>query len=152
MGGWFNRACAALAALTILAGQPAAAQAPPEFARELSQRLAEAARAVREGGYMRVAGPFAGGLATQQSRRYTLTLRAGQDYRVIGVCDSRCGDIDLRLYDVNGNQVAQDTLNDNVPTLAIHPSATGPHAIEIDMYGCAVSPDPCWYALAVYTR
>ena len=152
MGGWFCRACAALAALTILAGQPARAQVPPEFTRELSQRLGEAGRVVRDGGYMRAAGPFAGGLASQQSRRYTLTLRAGQDYRVIAVCDSRCGDIDLRLYDVNGNQIAQDTLNDNVPTLAIHPSATGSHTIEIDMYQCTASPDPCWYALSVYTR
>ncbi len=101
---------------------------------------------------MRAAGPFSGGLAPQQSRRYTLTLRAGQDYRVIAVCDSRCGDIDLRLYDARGNQVAQDTLNDNVPTLAIRPLATGPHVIEIDMYQCTAAPDPCWYALNVYTR
>ncbi len=152
MRGWFNRACAALAALILLTATPGAAQVPPEFSRELSQRLAEAGRLVNEGGYMRVAGPFAGGLASQQSRRYTLTLRAGQDYRVIAVCDSRCGDIDLRLYDVNGNQIAQDTLSDNVPTLAIHPTATGPHTIEIDMYQCAAAPDPCWYALNVYTR
>ena len=152
MGGWINRACVALAALVMAAELPASAQVPPQFSRELSQRLAEAGRAVGEGGYMRAAGPFAGGLATQQSRRYTLTLRAGQDYRVIAVCDSRCGDIDLRLYDSNGNQIAQDTLNDNVPTLAIRPPATGPHTIEIDMYQCTASPDPCWYAFNVYTR
>lgn len=152
MGGWFNRLCGALAALMLLTATPAAAQVPPAFSRELSQRLAEAGRTVSDGGYMRAAGPFAGGLASQQSRRYTLTLRAGQDYRVIAVCDSRCGDIDLRLYDVNGNQIAQDTLNDNVPTLAIHPTATGPHSIEIDMYQCTAAPDPCWYALNVYTR
>jgi hypothetical protein len=150
--GWVKRACAVFAALAILAGLPAAAQVPPQFQRELSQRLAEAGRVVGEGGYMKVAGPFAGGLSTQQSRRYPLTLRAGQDYRVIAVCDSRCGDIDLRLYDANGNQIAQDVLNDNVPTLAIRPSATGPHSIEIDMYQCTAAPDPCWYALNIYTR
>ncbi|MFZ2032070.1 MAG: hypothetical protein WAU68_17290 [Vitreimonas sp.] len=152
MRGRVKRACAAIAALAILAGLPAAAQVPPQFQRELSQRLAEAGRAVSEGGYLKAAGPFAGGLSPQQSRRYPLTLRAGQDYRVIAVCDSRCGDIDLRLYDVNGTQVAQDVLNDNVPTLAIRPSATGPHTIEIDMYQCTAAPDPCWYALNVYTR
>ena len=152
MRGWVKRACAVLAALAILAGAPAAAQMPPQFQRELSQRLAEAGRVVGDGGYMRAAGPFSGGLAPQQSRRYTLTLRAGQDYRVIAVCDSRCGDIDLRLYDARGNQVAQDTLNDNVPTLAIRPLSTGAHVIEIDMYQCTAAPDPCWYALNVYTR
>jgi hypothetical protein len=141
-----------LAALAMAAGSSASAQVPPQFTRELSQRLAEAGRVVGEGGYMRAAGPFVGGLATQQSRRYTLTLRAGQDYRVIAVCDSRCGDIDLRLYDANGNQIAEDTLNDNVPRLAIRPPATGAHTIEIDMYQCAASPEPCWYALNVYTR
>ena len=152
MGGWINRSCVALTALVMATGLPATAQTPPEYARELSQRLAESGRAVREGGYMRAAGPFSGGLASQQSRRYTLTLRAGQDYRVVAVCDSRCADIDLRLYDLNGIQIAQDTLNDNVPTLAIRPPSTGPHTIEIDMYGCTASPDPCWYAFNVYTR
>ncbi len=152
MRGWINRACVALAALVMMAGLPATAQVPPEYGRELSQRLAEAGRAVREGGYMRAAGPFVGGLASQQSRRYTLTLRAGQDYRVIAACDSRCGDIDLRLYDSNGNQIAQDTLDDNVPTLAVRPPSTGAHTIEIDMYQCTASPDPCWYAFNVYTR
>lgn len=152
MRGWVKRACAAFAALAILAGAPAAAQVPPQFQRELQQRLAEAGRTMSDGGYMKAAGPFAGGLATQQFRRYPLTLRAGQDYRVIAICDSRCGDIDLRLYDPNGTQVAENTLNDNVPTLAIRPATTGPYTIEIDMYQCRATPDPCWYALNVYTR
>jgi hypothetical protein len=150
--GWVKRACAAFTASAILAALPAAAQVPPQFVRELTQRLAEAGRTVNEAGYMKAAGPFAGGLATQQSRRYVLTLRAGQDYRFLGACDSRCGDIDLRVYDPNGNQVAENTLNDNVPALAIRPFATGPHTIEVDMYQCAATPDPCWYAFNVYSR
>jgi hypothetical protein len=150
--GWINRVCAALAALALLIGPRAAAQAPSQISRELSQRLGENEHFQSQSGYARAAGPFVGALASRQSRRYVITLRAGQDYRIAGVCDSRCGDIDLRLYDPNGNQVAQDVLNDSVPTLAIRPPATGPHTVEVDMYQCTAAPDPCWYAFNVYSR
>ena len=152
MKGWPNPICTALTALALLAGPPAAAQVPDQFSRELSQRLGENQHLLGQSGYSRAAGPFAGGLVSRQSRRYVITLRAGQDYRIAGVCDSRCGDIDLRLYDPNGNQVAQDVLNDSVPTLAIRPPATGPHTVEVDMYQCTAAPDPCWYAFNVYSR
>ena len=152
MNGWLKRGGALFAALALLAAAPAAAQVPDPYARELAHKLAQAEQVLSESGYSRAAGPFAGGLAPRESRTYTVTLRAGLDYRVIGVCDSRCGDIDLRLYDPSHNQIAQDVLDDNIPVLQVRPASTGGYQIEVDMYRCSAAPSPCWYAFNVYSR
>jgi len=140
---------AAIAALALLA-VPAAAQVPDPFARELAQKLARAQTVVSDMGYQRAAGPFAGGLGANRAARFQVMLRAGMDYRIVGVCDSRCADLDMRLYDANEQRVAEDVLEDAVPVIHIQPAFTGQHTIEVAMIRC--SSDPCWFAFNVYSR
>jgi hypothetical protein len=146
---WAKLLASALAAL-VLTALPAAAQVPDPFARELAQKLARGEQLITDNGYSRAAGPFAGGLNAAQSRRNTVTLRAGQDYRILGVCDERCRDFDLRLFGPNGALVAQDILDDAVPIVHIVPTVTGQYDIEAVMVRCGAS--PCWYAFNVYSR
>lgn len=149
MGSWLKMAFGALAAMTLLAS-PAAAQVPDPFARELAQRLTRAEVVLTENGYARAAGPFAGGLSEGSARRSNLTLRAGQDYRIVGVCEGRCRDLDLRLYGPNGQLVGQDVLDDAVPVIHIRPTVTGQYMVETAMARCGGA--PCWYAFNVYSR
>jgi hypothetical protein len=149
MVGWVKKTAAGLAALAFLAGT-AAAQVPDPFARELAQRLSRAETLLTENGYARAAGPFAGGLPEGRGRRFTVMLRAGQDYRIVGVCDSRCGDLDLRLYAANNQLIAQDVLNDAVPVIHVRPVSTGNYDIEAVMSHCTEA--PCWFAFNVYSR
>lgn len=149
MGSWVKRAGAVLAALALTA-LPAAAQVPDPFARELAQRLTRGEELLTRNGYSRAAGPFAGGLTERGGRRYTVMLRAGQDYRIFGVCDARCRDLDLRLFGPNGDLVGQDVLDDAVPIVHIRPTVTGNYDIEALMQRCAGQ--PCWYAFNVYSR
>jgi len=146
--GW-RQAFAAITALTLLAG-PAAAQVPDPFARELAQKLSQGETMLRGDGYQRAAGPFAGGLNQARANRHTIMLRAGQDYRILGVCDERCRDLDLRLF-LNGDQlVAQDVLDDAVPIIHLRPAVTGNYEVEAIMARCGAA--PCWYAFNVYSR
>jgi hypothetical protein len=147
---WVKRTAAALAALVLAAAGAAAAQVPDPFARDLAQKLAGAEQLVGAEGYARAAGPFAGGLRQSERRAFTVMLRAGQDYRVIGVCNESCGDLDLRMYDAAGQIVTADTLADDVPILRVTPRATGNYAIEADMAQCAAR--TCWFAFNVYAR
>lgn len=140
---------AGLAALVVLAG-PAAAQVPDPFARELAQKLARGEELLRDNGYQRAAGPFAGGLNQGGVRRHTIMLRAGQDYRILGVCDERCGDFDLRLLAAGDQLVAQDILDDAVPIVHVRPVFTGNYEVEALMPRCSGA--PCWYAFNVYSR
>jgi len=144
-----KRAFAAFAALALLAG-PAAAQVPDPFARELAQKLSRGEALLRDDGYQRAAGPFAGGLNERRARRHTIMLRAGQDYRILGVCDERCGDFDLRLYAAGNQLVAQDVLDDAVPIIHVRPAVTGNYDVEAVMSRCGSA--PCWYAFNVYSR
>jgi hypothetical protein len=149
MFSWVKKAAAGLAALVVLSGT-AAAQVPDPFARELAQRLARSETLLTENGYARAAGPFPGGLAEGRARRFTVMLRAGQDYRIVGVCDHRCHDLDLRLFTAGGQLVAQDVLNDAVPVIHVRPTATGNYDIEAIMAQCGDT--PCWFAFNVYSR
>lgn len=142
-------ALAALAALTLAAG-PAAAQVPDPYARELAQRLALTETVLVDQGYARAAGPFAGGVAAREGRRFNLMLRAGQDYRIVGVCESRCRDLDMRLFDSENRLIAQDVLEDSVPIIHVRPRVTGRHDIEVEIMGCTGA--PCWFAFNVYSR
>lgn len=149
MLSWVKKAAAGLAAPALLAGS-AQAQVPDPYARELAQRLTRAEALLTENGYARAAGPFAGGMPERRARRYTVMLRAGQDYRIVGVCDSRCGNLDLRLFAANNQLVAQDVLRDAVPVIHVRPVATGNYDIEAIMAQCNEA--PCWFAFNVYSR
>ena len=89
-------------------------------------------------------------VAEAQAVRRTIMLRAGQDYRIVGVCDDRCTDLDLRLSDPRGQVIAQDAFADGVWTFHVQPAFTGDHVIEVAMVRCSGS--PCWYAFNVYSR
>ena len=149
MLSWVKKAAAGLAALAVLAGS-AEAQVPDPFARELAQGLAREEAPLTENGYARAAGPFAGGLPEQRARRFTVMLRAGQDYRILGVCDRRCGDLDLRLFAPNNQLVAQNVQDDAAPVIHVRPVATGNYDIEAIMAQCNEA--PCWFAFNVYSR
>jgi hypothetical protein len=149
MFSWVKKAAVGMAALALLCG-PAAAQVPDPFARELAQRLARAETLLSENGYARAAGPFAGGLPERRARRFTVMLRAGQDYRIVGVCESRCGNLDLRLFAASNQLIAQDVMRDAVPVIHVRPVATGNYDIEAIMAQC--NETPCWFAFNVYSR
>jgi hypothetical protein len=147
---WVQMLAAAAAALVLL-GPPAGAQVPDPFARELAQRLARSDEVVGEYNYSRAAGPFAGGLRLRESRRFEVMLRAGMDYRIVGVCDARCRNLDIRVLDANGFQVGEDMLRDAVPTIDLRPPVTGVHTIEVLMPACAAA-GACYFAFNVYSR
>jgi hypothetical protein len=148
--GSMRKLAAALAAFVLLAGTPAGAQVPDPWARQLAANLAHAEPTVVGEGFMLAAGPFAGALAQQRARQININLRAGQDYRFVAACDSRCGDIDLRLFDPNGRLVGEDTADNSTPVLRVRANVTGPHRVEVAMYRCGA--DQCWYAFNVYSR
>lgn len=151
MGFRVGKILAAVAAVALFGAFPAAqAQVPDPYGRELARQLAQAEALLGQRGYHRVAGPFAGGLDTRLNRRFQLNLRAGQEYRVIGVCDSRCSDIDMRIYDSADNVVAQDLLDDDVPIMELRPRVTGLYTIEVVMWQCTAR--PCFFAFNVYAR
>lgn len=99
------------------------------------------------------AGPAPAGTAVELSgmlvqgyyRTHTVTLRANAEYTFVGACDRDCSDLDLQLFDENGNLIDEDLLSDDVPVVTVVPEWTGRFYVKVIMARCSVS--PCGYTV-----
>jgi TIR domain len=114
------------------------------------QQLQSAQAAAAQQGFQLVGQPFSGSLAQGQSWNVPAQLFQGYDYRILGVCDRDCADLDLVLFDSQGRQISQDTTTSNQPIVAVQPSYNDNFTVQVQMYNCTVA--PCYYAIALYGR
>jgi hypothetical protein len=126
------------------------AQIPPDSQQILLGQLQQAEQIAAQQGFQRVGQPFAGGLVQGQSWNVPAQLVAGYEYRVLGVCDQNCRDMDLAVYDESGATVAQDNASDDHPVVAVTPATSGQFTIQAQMFQC--TGQPCYYALILYGR
>lgn len=94
----------------------------------------------------------AGQLERGGSVKLVVHLWAGKSYRITGVCERACGDVDLRLHDLAaaGVAVAEDTLSDSVPLLEFSARTTGPHLLTVDMREC--EGESCYFGVRILSK
>mgnify|MGYP001476066655 FL=1 len=125
--------------------------APPDSPQAIIlAQLQQAQAALAQQGFQLVGQPYSGGLQQGQTWNVPAQLATGVDYRVIGVCDRDCADLDLLLFDANGAPLTQDRSTSSQPMIGIQPAYGGTYTIQVQMYNCSVA--PCYYALALYGR
>jgi hypothetical protein len=136
------------------AAQPVAGPAPAAAGESpqaiILAQLQQAHAALGQQGYQLVGQPFSGGLQQGQSWNVPAELHPGVDYRIVGVCDRDCADLDLVVYDPQGAVITQDTSTTSQPVVAIQPAYLGNFTVQVQMYNCTVA--PCYYAIALYAR
>jgi hypothetical protein len=71
---------------------------------------------------------------------YTVTLIAGVPYKIAGVCDNDCPDLDIKLLDSSGSELASDSLTDSLPIVDYRPSRSGDYRVRVIMYDCNIAP------------
>ena len=82
--------------------------------------------------------------------RWQVALRGGSAYRILGVCDGDCTNVDIELIDVRtGGVVASDVLPDDYPVVDYTPAADGQYIVRIMMQACSVA--PCYAGARVLT-
>ena len=133
--------------ITLLALTSAHAQ--QEYIDQLVVQLELNTEALAQIGYRGVLGD-GGALDDQTFEDYTVTLSAGSDYVISGVCDEDCFDLDLALYDSAGDLVTADETEDDQPVVEFRVTRGGPFTLRATMYECHA--DPCYYALGLYER
>lgn len=71
-----------------------------------------------------------------QGRRYFFrtTLFRGNSYMIIAAGDSGVRDLDIQLYDENGNLIDDDDDNDSTPIVEVSPSWSGTFYVVVKMY------------------
>lgn len=80
-------------------------------------------------------------------RTHSVTLRRDAEYIFEGVCDRDCSDLDLQLFDENGNLIDEDLRANDEPVVSVVPSWTGTFYVKVIMATCYVS--PCGYTVVV---
>jgi len=131
------------------AGQTAA-QPQVDYRAQILERLSQVEAVSAAEGFQRIGEPTVGQLRQGQTFNVPATLDAGVEYRIIGVCDNDCGDLDLALFDQSSNLISQDNLVDATPIVTVSPQWTGSFTVQAAMHRCTV--EPCFYALVLYGR
>ncbi|MEZ5956656.1 MAG: hypothetical protein R3C27_05520 [Hyphomonadaceae bacterium] len=148
MGLWAKKVAAALIALALVAGSTASAQA--DLRDYLTRQLDNQEPDNADRGFAHAVGPLSGVLADDGTAQFPLTLRAGQQIRIVGVCDEDCNDLDLRIINPRGEVIGQDTRGNDRPVVDVRADMFGQHIVVVSMADCRAP--RCRYAVNVYTR
>jgi len=129
---------------------PAAASAQNQWQRTVRNQVSQHDAFLSERGYSMSGAVYDGSLKDDESENLTITLLPGTSYAFMGVCDEDCHDIDLRLFDANGNEVDSDVRDDDWPIVTVTPRFKGEYRVRVVMASC--SNDPCYYGIGVFTK
>lgn len=145
---------ASLAAALCLTITPAAAQTgdATAFEEQVRKYLVEAAVQQGSDGYrLDDAQPvFLQALEASKSRLWTVRLQAGVSYRIVGVCDDDCSDLDMELYDDEGKFVANDIATDDIPWTDVTPLRSGVFTSRVWLANC--TSEPCYVGAMVLRK
>lgn len=137
----------ALLGVTLIA---TTASAQDQWERVVRQQLQQVGAASERNGYTMASDVFQGRLDDDGSTSLNVTLQAGKDYVLWGVCDQDCSDIDLVIYDSDGDEVDSDLQTDDKPLLRVVPSRNGRYRIKVSMVSC--SANPCRYGVGLWSK
>lgn len=137
---------------TAIVFTPAIALANHEYwINSVREQLIRGALALNLGGnYKLTHDPLVDKLSTDENDYVTLNLRRGVNYVIVGVCDQDCRDIDLRLYDEDGNLIDSDTDSDDKPFVKVRPRWSGQFKIKVTMARCRAN--YCYYGIGAFGR
>lgn len=138
--------CLAVAMLLV----PVAAAAQNQWQQVVHSQVSSHGDFLSNRGYTLSGDVFDGNLKDHYYEDLTIKLQPGTSYAFLGVCDQDCHDIDLRLYDPDGDVVSSDVGTDDWPVVSFSPSATGTYTLRVEMARC--DKDPCYYGIGVYKK
>ena len=93
---------------------------------------------------------FMGRLDDDANESLNIPLDAGTKYVIVGVCDQDCSDIDLKVTDPSGTEVASDLETNDKPTLQFTAGAAGSYRVKVTMVACTAN--PCRYGVGVWAK
>lgn len=139
-----------LVVLGVWLAVPVQASAQEEYEQQVLDQISAASEVFTPDGYTLSGDTRTGTLNETASEDFSLTLRAGVSYMLVGVCDYDCTDIDMSIFDDAGNEIDKDYLDDDAPLLSVEPTRTQSYSVHVYMAAC--STEPCWYAVGVMEK
>ncbi|MGD1900659.1 MAG: hypothetical protein ACFB9N_00255 [Geitlerinemataceae cyanobacterium] len=136
-----------LVAAIALSGAPAQAN---EFEEQVATRIYEMADGLRLMEDAILVETVIETLEADETVRLNFTMNAGQDYTIIGACDSDCSDIDFELFDSLDFSVAEDFGTDGLPIIRVTPDFTEEFSLDVSMFDCTSG--FCYYGVSVFRQ
>jgi hypothetical protein len=122
-----------------------------EYTTQVEGYLARLANNARGQGFNRnVAGPVYGSLNDDATASHELTVVSGVQYVIFGACDNDCRDVDLKIFDTQGNLQLQDIAVDDTPVLTFTANTSGKYRVDVVMATC--NRNPCYYGVQLMAR
>lgn len=90
-----------------------------------------------------------GRMANGSSDSWSFTLPGGTSYKIVGVCDNDCEDLDIRVS-IGDEVVAEDILDDDVPIVNFTAKGETRYSVRVTMATCKA--DPCFWGIAVFYK
>lgn len=115
---------------------------------QVRAQLIVAAEAAGYNGYSLTHEPLIDDLGNGGQHDITLNLSAGTRYIMVGACDEYCEDLDLGLYDHNGNLISSDTKTNDIPIIVAIPRWNAQFVLRVRMASCLIA--PCRYGIGVF--
>jgi len=117
---------------------------------QVNSLLKTASKTLADKGYKQTHEAKTGSLHNSESETFNIDLDGGMSYAIVGVCDNDCDDLDLRLFNDQGEEVDSDTKTDDVPIVVAAPRKDAKYRVKVIMASCKTS--PCWYGIGVYGK
>lgn len=121
-----------------------------DFVNQVRDQLIKTATILKIGdNYQLTHDPVINMIGKGGTKTHVLTLDAGIPYVIVGVCDNDCRDIDLRLYNDEGDEVSSDIDVDKKPLIRVASQPkTAKFKLEVIMNSC--SAPACYYGVGIF--
>lgn len=126
------------------------ALAQQSYQQTVRNEIARHQQDIMNNGYRMDRDMMTGSLRDDAQETVMIQLQGGVQYVIQGACDQDCNDFDLRIFDPNGNQLAEDVAEDDWPRLTFTAPSTGQYRLLAMMPGCNTS--PCYYGVQIYRK
>ena len=137
-----------LVALGVISFATAPLSGQAEYTLQIESQVERLTEGLATEGYVPSHELMTGATSASETSRFEVDLNAGVVYRIVGVCDNDCSDVDLAMYDPSGTSVAEDLLPDDVPVLRFTPTVSGTFEIVVSMVTCGA--EPCYWGVKSY--
>ena len=149
-----NRLALGLLAVSLVAcggARSSGGSGTSEYTRQVQGYLSRLNDNARNSGFKRVvAGPVFGSLDDDAEGTHDMTVAGGTQYVLFGACDNDCTDLDLLIYDADGDLVRRDVAADDRPVVVFSAAKSGKYKIKVVMAVC--SDEPCRYGLQLNAK
>lgn len=120
--------------------------------READTRLASAAQAAREQGFVPLSGPHNtfGDFASHGEVAWRVSLDSGRSYFLAAACTTGCDTLDFSIADPRGGELARDSSAGNAPRLVFTPPVEGDYRVTFRYGACTA--ERCRWIAQLYDR